>query len=46
MIKVIWNSGHEPGFNDVMQAQRFIDSICKVIAPNLCFIIRDEKGFR
>lgn len=46
MMQVIWDSGHEPGFNDVMQAQRFIDSICKVIAPDLNFVIRDEKGFK
>ena len=42
MMQIIWNSGHEPGFSDIMQAQRFINSICKVIAPDLDFRIRYE----
>ena len=41
MTSVIWNEGHESGFSDQLSAQRFVDRIGKVVAPNLNFVISE-----
>jgi len=43
MTTVIWNSGHESGFRDKTYAQRFIDRVCKITAPDLRFIIGEQS---
>ena len=35
MIEVQWNENSESGFTDEDSAQRFIDQIGKVVAPDL-----------
>ena len=34
MFKVRWTEGSESGFKDIRTAQRFIDKVAKVAAPN------------
>ena len=39
MITVAWESGHENGFMYRSAAQRFIERVCKVAAPDLNYSI-------
>jgi len=44
MIAVIWEGGEETGFGSMLAAERFIDLICKKIAPNLAFSINETHA--
>jgi hypothetical protein len=44
MIAVVWEGGEEKGFGSRATAQRFIDLICKKIAPNLTFSISETHS--
>lgn len=39
MTSVVWKSGHESGFMYRSEAQRFIERICKVAAPDLNYTV-------
>ena len=41
MIQVQWSKGSETGFIDVRSAERFINKIGKVVAPDLNFTINN-----
>ena len=44
MTSVVWETGHESGFESRSCAQRFVERIGKVIAPDLNFEIYDGPG--
>lgn len=44
MTSVIWNSGHESGFENKSCAQRFVERIGKVVAPDLNFEVLEGPG--
>jgi hypothetical protein len=44
MIAVMWEGGEEKGFGSYSAAGRFVDRICKKIAPNLTFSIKETHS--
>ncbi len=43
MTTVAWNGGEENGFASEKEAERYIENVCKKVAPELEYAVKEDS---